>query len=94
MLWCPGLMFSPFLLNRFGDQEIILAEIGLQKYFTENIKAIWASSFKVQAKIERKCEVRHTDNYCQCVSLRRRACFGRTICFSKCISVWLFIVET
>ena len=27
MSWCPGLMFSPFLLTRFGDQEIILAEI-------------------------------------------------------------------
>ena len=33
--------------HRFDDQE-------MQKYFTENIKAIWASSFKVQVKSETK----------------------------------------
>ena len=41
----------------------------LQKYFTENIDAIWASSFQLRAKIEIQ------EQFSVRLSLRRRVCF-------------------
>ena len=62
----------------------------LQKHFTENIEAIWASSFKIRAKL------RYKSNF-QCTSLRRWVCWS---CFvtqnvsPKWVSVRLFTVKT
>ena len=63
----------------------------LKKYFTENIEAVWVSSFKIRAKIEmpEKFSVRLTSQTSLLVS-----CYVAWYVSPKCVSVWLFTVET
>ena len=60
-------------------------------YFTENTEAIWACSFKIRAKIEiqQQFSVRLTSQTSLLVS-----CYVARYVSPKCVSVWLFTVET
>ena len=64
------------------------------KYFTENSEAIWTSSFKIRGKIQIKEQfpefsLRLTSQACLFLS-----CYVARYVSPKCVSVWLFTVET
>ena len=63
----------------------------MQRCFTENVEAIWASSFKVRAKIDIQEQfslslTSQTSFLMSCYVVRHVS--------PNCVSVWLFTVET
>ena len=66
----------------------------LQKYFTENIKAIWTSSFKIRRKIHIKGQFSEFSFRLTSQTSLFLSCYVARYVSPKCVSVWLFTVET
>ena len=66
----------------------------LQKYFTENIETIWTSSFKIRGKIQIKEQLSEFSLLLTSQTSLFLSCYVARYVSPKCVSVWLFTVET
>ena len=78
-----------FVVACFGQQELILAEIlTAEELSKKNIEAIWASSFKIRAKIEIQ------EHFLVHLTSQTSLCMSRDMVLQIVCSVWLFTVKT
>ena len=82
------LQLTDVFLPVLADKKWSWQKYWLQKYFPENIEAIWASSFKIRAKIEIQ------EHFSVHLTSQTSLCMSRDMVLQSVCSVWLFTVET